>query len=159
VSLLDRLSRYRFRTIWRVPAPPREVLEVLHELDAWTRWWPEIRESHRVDEDRAIVRIRSVLPYDLHLLLTRERDTPSVLEAAIDGDLRGFARFRLRPDGAGSTRMLFEQEVEARKPTMRALAPLARAAFRWNHAAMMRSGERGLARFVAAASGTGRSRP
>lgn len=141
-----------------MPAPPAVVHEVLHELDAWIRWWPEIRESRRLDEDRAVVRIRSVLPYDLHLLLTRGRDTATVLEARIDGDLRGFARFRLRPGDDGSTRMLFEQEVEARKPLMRALAPVARRLFRWNHAAMMRSGERGLAGFVAGATGTGRSR-
>jgi len=159
VSLLDRLNRYRFRAVWRVPAPPGDVLDALHELDAWTRWWPEIRESHRVDDDRAIVRVRSALPYDLHLLLVRRRDTPTVLEAAIEGDLRGIARFRLHPDGSGSTRMLFEQEVEARKTMMRALAPVARPVFRWNHARMMRSGEQGLARFVAAPTGTDRSRP
>lgn len=142
--------------MWRVPAPPSVVLGLLHELDAWTRWWPEIRDSRRLDEDRALVRIRSVLPYDLHLLLWRRADTPSVLEAGIEGDLRGFARFRVRPDRDGGTRLLFEQEVEARKLLMRMLAPVARPLFRWNHAAMMRSGERGLAAF---ASGRGRSRP
>lgn len=110
-----------------------------------------------MDEDRAVVRVRSALPYDLHLLLTRRRDTETVLEAGIEGDLRGFARFRLRPDGDGSTRLLFEQEVEARKPLMRRLAPIARPLFRWNHARMMRSGRRGLAALVA--TGTGRSRP
>ena len=155
--MISALNRYRFRAVWLVPAPPPEVREALHDLDAWRRWWPEIRESQRVDDDRAIVRVRSALPYDLHLLLTRRRDTAEVLEAGIEGDLRGFARFRLRPDGPGATRMLFEQEVEARKPLMRVLAPLARPLFRWNHAAMMRSGERGLARFVAAPTGTGRS--
>ncbi|HEX6208718.1 MAG TPA: SRPBCC family protein [Actinomycetota bacterium] len=151
------LNRYRFRSVWRIPATPEVVLELLHELDAWSRWWPEIRESHRVDEDRAVVRIRSALPYDLHLLLTRRHDTESILEAGIEGDLRGFARFRLRPDGDGSTRLLFEQDVKARKPLMRRLAPIARPLFRWNHARMMRSGRRGLAELVA--TGTGRSRP
>ena len=159
MSPLDRLNRYRFRAIWRVPSAPRDVRAALHDFDGWTRWWPEIRESRRIDEDRAIVRVRSVLPYDLYLLLARRRDTPTVLEAAIDGDLLGFARFRLRPDGSGATRMLFEQEVEARKALMRALAPVARPLFRWNHARMMRSGERGLARFVAPPTGTDRSRP
>ena len=157
--MISALNRYRFRAVWRVPASPPEVREALHDLDAWRRWWPEIRESRRLDDDRAIVRVRSILPYDLHLVLTRRRDTAEVLEAGIEGDLRGFARFRLRPDGSGATRMLFEQEVEARKPLMRVLAPLARLLFRWNHAAMMRSGERGLARFVAAPTGTGRSPP
>lgn len=142
-----------------MPAPPEAVLEALHELDAWTRWWPEIRESLRLDEDRALVRIRSTLPYDLHLFLSRRRDTETVLEAGIEGDLRGFARFRLRPDGPRSTRLLFEEEVEVRKPLMRMLAPIARPVFRWNHARMMRSGERGLADFVAGATGTVRSRP
>lgn len=159
MSSLDGLNRYRFRAVWRVPAPPPVVLDALHELDAWSLWWPEIRDSLRIDDDRAIVRIRSVLPYDLHLMLARRRDTSTLLEAGIEGDLRGFARFRLRAGGPGATRLRFEQEVEVRKPLMRALAPLARPVFRWNHEAMMRSGERGLARFVAAAIGTGRSRP
>lgn len=152
MSPLDRLHRYRFRAVWRVPAPSGDVLDALHELDAWTRWWPEIRESHRIDEDRAVVRVRSALPYDLHLLLVRRVDTPTVLEASIHGDLRGFARFRLRPDGPAATRLLFEQEVEAGKPLMRVLAPVARPLFRWNHEAMMRSGARGLAGFVAAST-------
>jgi uncharacterized membrane protein len=145
----EGLHRYRFRKVWRVGAPPGEVFEALHDVETWPRWWREIREVDRLDDDRARTRIRSVLPYDLHLVLTRTRDDADalVLETAIEGDLVGFARFRLRPEDSG-TRLLYEQEVEVTKPVMRWLAPLARPLFIANHEAMMRSGEAGLRRFV-----------
>lgn len=43
----------------------------------------------------------------------------------------------------------FVEDVEARAAVLRRLAPLARPAFIANHAAMMRDGERSLARFLA----------
>lgn len=142
---LDRLNRYRFDSTWRVRAEPEAVWDLLHDLEAWPRWWREIHESERVDEDTAEVRVRSVLPYDLHLRLTRERDDAQarVLEARIERDLEGWARFTLRRAPAG-TLLRYEQAVVVRKPLMRALAPVVRPLFVWNHSRMMRSGERGL---------------
>lgn len=143
------MNRYTFRRFWRMPAPPDEVFEVLHDLDAWTDWWPEVRASRRRGDDAAEVTIRSFLPYDLHMTLTRRVDDPRrrLLEASITGDLEGFARFELRAAPYG-TLMRYDQEVEVRKPLMRRLAVLARPLFIANHAAMMRSGERGLRAYV-----------
>ena len=143
------MNRYAFHRYWRIPAPPAEVFQVLHDLYAWKRWWPEIRESRRTGPDTAEVVVRSVLPYELHLVLTRQIDDPRrcVLQAGIAGDLEGYARFELRAVQKG-TLMRYDQEVEVRKPLMRRLAPLGRPLFIANHAAMMRSGERGLREHV-----------
>ena len=48
----------------------------------------------------------------------------------------------------GASRLLFEQEVEVKKPLVRVLSPVARPLFRFNHALMMRRGDHGLNRYL-----------
>ena len=64
------------------------------------------------------------------------------------GDLDGFSRWTLDPERAG-TMATFEEEVIARRKSMRRLAMVARPFFRWNHAVMMRHGRRGLGIYLA----------
>jgi hypothetical protein len=88
---------------------------------------------------------RSVLPYQLSIVLRPSRVDPEagVLEAAMDGDLEGFARWTVGSRPSGS-HLVFEEEVTVTKRSLRWLAPLARPVFRANHAAMMRHGRAGL---------------
>lgn len=136
--------------MWRLPATVGAVFGALDDLAGYPEWWPEIRGVRRVDDDRALVTCRSVLPYTLVLELARRRSDPAagVLEVGIYGDLEGFARFTLSPDGPTATRALFEQEVEARRPLLRRRGRVARRLFETNHAVMMRRGEQGLRRHL-----------
>lgn len=144
-------NRYRFRSVWRFDVQPEVAFRALRETEDYVAWWPEIKETRRLDEDRVEARIRSVLPYDLTMVLERTRDDAEagVLEARMTGDLEGFSRWVIRPDGRGGTVLLFEEEAVPQKPLMRRLAPIARPLFRWNHALMMRSAERGLRAYLA----------
>ncbi|MGW2866404.1 SRPBCC family protein [Streptomyces sp. NPDC001205] len=143
--------RYRFRSVWELPRSPAAVYAVLERAEEYPRWWREVREVTSVDERTATSRLRSLVPYDLFVTGRERRRDPRalVLEVALSGDLEGWARWTLAAHGRG-TRAVYEQEVEVRKPLMRWLAVPGRPVFRANHALMMRSGRRGLARHLKA---------
>ncbi|KUL35224.1 polyketide cyclase [Streptomyces sp. NRRL F-4489] len=145
-----RLHRYRFRSVWLLPAPPAVVYAVLERGEAYPCWWPQVREVTPLDDRSGAARFRSVLPYELAVVATETRRDPGagVLETALRGDLEGWARWTVRP-GAGGTRAVFEQDVELCKPALRRWALPARPLFRLNHALMMRAGRRGLAAWLA----------
>jgi hypothetical protein len=139
-------NRYEFRNRWAVDASPDSAYVVLEALDRYPRWWPEVREVRKVSDQAYEVRARSLLPYDL-IFVTHEgtRDPVNrVLEAKLTGDLEGFSRWTITPapSGAGAD-LLFDRAL------LRRLAPIARPAFRANHALMMRHGERGLRTYLA----------
>ncbi|MBK3640452.1 SRPBCC family protein [Streptomyces sp. MBT33] len=139
-------SHYRFRSLWRLTAPPAVVYEALERADDYPRWWPQIREVTRLDDTSGIIRIRSVLPYDLRFTARERRRDPGagVLEIAMTGDLDGWARWTLMADGTG-TLARYEQVVDVNKPLLRRFAIPGRPVFRANHRIMMRAGRRGLA--------------
>ncbi|MEU8531383.1 MULTISPECIES: SRPBCC family protein [Streptomyces] len=138
--------RYRFRSVWRLAAPPDRVYAVLERAEDYPRWWPQVREVTPVDEATGTARFRSVLPYDLVVTVVALRHDPGagVLEVGLSGDLDGWARWTLTGEGT-STRAVYEQEVEVRARLMRAFSVPGRPVFRANHALMMRGGRRGLA--------------
>ncbi|MFF9196209.1 SRPBCC family protein [Streptomyces sp. NPDC014779] len=138
--------RYRFRSVWRLAAPPAAVYAALERAEDYPLWWPQVREVVALDEHTGTARFRSLLPYDLVVTAEARRRDPAtgVLEIRMSGDLDGWARWTLTAEGTG-TRAVYEQEVEVRNPLMRALAVPGRPFFRANHALMMRGGRRGLA--------------
>jgi hypothetical protein len=153
-----RRYRFRFRSVWWLPAAPQQVFAVLQRAEDYPAWWPQVREVHGVEGDETAegrARIRSVLPYDLWITVRGTRHDPAagVLETDLAGDLAGWARWTVSA-GGGPGRpeegaiAVYEQQVEVRKPVMRLLTPLGRPVFRANHAWMMRAGERGLRRWL-----------
>ena len=91
------------------------------------------------------MRIRSLLPYTLELVLVRDiqDEDQKILRVSVDGDLRGWCAWQLSAEGAG-TRARFSQEVEVTVPVLQRMPFALRPLLRGNHAHMMRSGERGL---------------
>ncbi|GAA1517819.1 SRPBCC family protein [Streptomyces albidochromogenes] len=144
-------SHYRFRSVWDLPAPPGAVYTALEQVDAYPRWWPQVRGVTRLDESTGVVRVRSFLPYELVVTVREKRRVPEagVLEVAMSGDMDGWARWTVRPRGADGTRAVYEQEVEVRKALVRRLAVLGRPLLIANHALMMRGGRRALAAALA----------
>lgn len=138
-------SHYRFRSVWRVPAPHTDVYAVLERAEDYPQWWPQVREVRSVDGRRGTARFRSLLPYDLFVTGEERRHDPEagILEIAVTGDLEGWARWTVT-SVPGGTRVVYDQEVVVRKPLMRRLAVPGRPVFLLNHALMMRAGERGL---------------
>ena len=138
-------TTYRFDDLWHLSAPREQVYAALADVEGYERWWPQVRAIHRIDTHTGRVRIRSLLPYTLDLVLTSTvQDEPrGILRVDIDGDLQGWCAWQILAEGAG-TLAQFSQEVEVTVPMLQR-APLAiRPLLRGNHAHMMRSGERGL---------------
>jgi hypothetical protein len=143
------LNSYSFRSTWTVDLTPEESYAVLRSIGDFDKWWPEIKEMHRIDEQRVDIRARSLLPYDLWFVGEPSEDPERrTLTLTMTGDLEGFSRFTIEPDGRGS-RLLFEEQVVANKPLLRRLALFARPFFVANHWIMMRRGEAGLRTFAA----------
>ncbi|WP_405391940.1 SRPBCC family protein [Streptomyces sp. NBC_01102] len=147
---MDR-NHYRFTSVWDLPAAPDAVYAALERAEDYPRWWPQVRAVTPVDDTTATARFRSLLPYDLVMTLRQSRNDPRarVLEAAMNGDLDGWARWTVTPHDGGS-RVLYEQEADVRKPLLRRLAVPGRLFFRANHTLMMRSGRRGLTAWLQA---------
>ncbi|MEU6356513.1 SRPBCC family protein [Streptomyces sp. NPDC047072] len=137
--------RYRFRSLWSLPAKPAVVYDVLERAEEYPRWWPQVREVRRLDDTSGLITIRATLPYDLVFTAHAVRRDPEagVLEIAMEGDLDGWARWTITADGEGSLAR-YDQEVTVRKPLMRRFAVPGRPVFRVNHRLMMRAGRRGL---------------
>lgn len=138
-------THYRFRAVWELPAPPARVYPALERAEDYPDWWPQVREVTPVDADTGVIRIRSVLPYDITVTARAARRDPAagVLEIGMSGDLVGWARWTLTAAGPG-TRARYDQDVHVTTPLLRWLAVPGRPFFRANHALMMRAGRRGL---------------
>ncbi|MET8951854.1 SRPBCC family protein [Streptomyces sp. NPDC004393] len=138
-------NHYRFRSLWPLPAPPAAVYAVLERAEEYPTWWRQVREVIRLDDTTDIVRVRSLLPYDITFTAREARRDPAagVLEAALSGDLEGWARWTITATASG-TLVRYDQEVEVTKPLLRRWAVPGRPVFRVNHRLMMRAGRRGL---------------
>ncbi|OQR62260.1 polyketide cyclase [Streptomyces maremycinicus] len=144
-------TRYRFRSLWALPAPPARVYDALERAEDYPRWWRQVREVNQVDDATGVIRVRSFLPYDLTFTAreVRRDAAAGVLEIAMTGDIDGWARWTVTADGSGSLAR-YDQVVRVDKPLLRRLAVPGRPVFRLNHRLMMRAGRRGLAAYLEA---------
>ncbi|WP_037670714.1 SRPBCC family protein [Streptomyces griseus] len=139
-------THYRFRSLWTLPAPPDTVYEVLQRVEGYPRWWRQVREVTRLDGTTGVIRIRSLLPYDITFTAREVRRDPAagVLETALSGDIDGWARWTVTAVGTG-TLARYDQAVDVNKRLLRTFAVPGRPVFRANHRLMMCAGRRGLA--------------
>ena len=135
---------YRFSNEFNLAAPRDQVHAVLVDVEHYGEWWPQVRAVAKLGEDNALVVCRSTLPYDLELLLTAVSRETDVLEVAIDGPIRGWARYHLDEPSPGVTSLRCEQEVYAESLTMVLASYVARPLLVWNHGQMMRGLDSGI---------------
>jgi len=136
--------RFTFSSAFTLEAPPKRVYAMLVDLEYYCDWWPQVRGVGKIDDDRALVVCRSVLPYDLELELTAVSRATDLLEVRIDGPIRGWARYHLDEASPGVTSLRFEQEVHAEARMMVLASYAAKPLLVWNHRRMMRGAEQGL---------------
>lgn len=145
------VTRFDLVTQWRLDAPVADVWEALIRVENWPQWWKavagiEVIAPGGVDGVGTVRRItwRTALPYTLAFEMRTTRiEKPHVIEGRASGELDGTGRWTLSADGAG-TLARYDWQVDVTKRWMRALAPLLRPVFVWNHHVVMGWGEDGL---------------
>jgi uncharacterized protein YndB with AHSA1/START domain/mannose-6-phosphate isomerase-like protein (cupin superfamily) len=140
-ALLAVASReYRFVDEWDVAAPRAAVYRAISDGRTYPQWWKPVYIAVDADGEPAVGKasrqhFKGRLPYHLHTRSTITRlEPPEVIEADVDGDLRGHGTWTLTEREDGGTHVRFDWQVFADKPLLRVLTPLLRPAFRWNHA-------------------------
>ena len=156
---MSTASEFRLVSEWRIDAPRERVWAALKSPKDWPSWW---RYVARVDElDRGYssgvgARHRfhwtSRLPYAIDIeMLTVEMRERELIRASASGDLQGEGLWELC-DAPEGTLARYTWRVTLDKAWMRALAPLLRPVFAWNHNAVMAAGEAGLRAMLAGES-------
>lgn len=144
-------ASYAFVSRWHVPATPARVwAELERQLLPGVRvpWWPGVTlpmaPRRLAAGERMVLAVRSPLGYVLRVRLELTDVVPGrVLAATSEGDLRGSGRLSIKPRGDEAS-LMFEWNVQTRRPWMNATAWLLRPAFELAHARVMLRGERGL---------------
>ena len=89
-------------------------------------------------------RFRTRLPYDMGFVAeVRQNHTAYTGEARVAGRVVGEAAWRVEPVDGGA-KVGFEWQVRPQPAWMRAVAPLARPVFSWNHRSLMAEAAFGL---------------
>lgn len=148
-------THYRFGQEWQLQARADAVLALLRDVPGYERWWPGVRvlgDASTPDARGAHLEVRAPLGYRIRVTITEQAGTEQAdtapasadqLRVAMTGDLEGWATWRVRPV-PGGTRVLFAQEVEARRPLLRALSPLLHNRLAAQHNRVMRDAEQGM---------------
>ena len=130
---------YAFVDEWDVPAAAEAVYAVLLDGERYPLWWRPVYISVESDGPPRVgatsrQHFKGRLPYHLHTRSTLVRLEPGrVIEAEVDGDLRGRGIWTLTPTESGGTRVRFDWTVHADRLLLRALTPLLRPLLRDNH--------------------------
>ncbi|BCX81969.1 hypothetical protein MIT9_P1551 [Methylomarinovum caldicuralii] len=153
------MIRYDLVTVWRLPASPARVWNVLAQAQSWPRWWPEVEKVEILTPENPVGvgarhrhHWRTRLGYRLCFELEVLRLEPlRRVDTRVSGDLVGRGRCLLR--GAGNmTVVRVDWHVHTTKAWMNRISALAKPAFVWNHSRLMASGEAALAALLSSAA-------
>src|SRR3954453_4938627 len=140
-TVLALASReYLFVDEWDVAAPRASVFAAISDARTYPTWWKPVYVDVHADGDAEVGKVsrqhfKGRLPYHLRTTSTITRlEPPHIVEADVDGDLRGHGKWTLTENADGGTHVRFDWQVFADKPLLRLLTPILRPAFRWNHA-------------------------
>ena len=149
---------FRFEESWDLPgATVAEVYDVLSRGELLPLWWTGVYlEAEKLSPDgpprvgdRLRAKARGALPYQLNFILEAavlEPDRRVVVKSK--GDFDGLWSATLSPRDGG-THVDIVWEVTVLRPLLRALAPLLRPAFAWNHRWTTPRGGAGLRQYLA----------
>jgi len=129
---------YVFVDQWDVAAPPEAVFSAIADARTYPAWWRPVYIDVESDGPAELGKesrqhFKGRLPYHLNTRsVITELEPPRTITAEVDGDLRGTGTWTLTATATG-THVRFDWQVHADRRLLRALTPLLRPVFRWNH--------------------------
>jgi quercetin dioxygenase-like cupin family protein/uncharacterized protein YndB with AHSA1/START domain len=129
---------YVFVDQWDVAAPPGAVFSAIADARTYPAWWRPVYIDVESDGPAELGKesrqhFKGRLPYHLNTRsVITELEPPRTITAEVDGDLRGTGTWTLTAIATG-THVRFDWQVHADRRLLRALTPLLRPVFRWNH--------------------------
>jgi hypothetical protein len=145
-------SHYHFVTRWRVAGSLEEVATILEDAPDLARWWPAVYLDVRVTDPggaggagaEVSLYTKGWLPYTLRwrFRVTEQRH-PNGFTLQARGDFVGRGMWTLTQDGP-YVDVVYDWDIVAEKPLLRALTPLLRPVFAANHHWAMARGEESL---------------
>ncbi|GAC1309440.1 MAG: SRPBCC family protein [Acidimicrobiales bacterium] len=116
--------------------PPPTLWAALTRIEQYQSWWPWLRDfdaNSFTTGARWTCVIQPPIPYSLRFGLTLEEVVPDRSAAAvIHGDIEGWARIELSPDGDGAGLRLVS-ELSASSALLRVIADIARPVVQFGH--------------------------
>jgi hypothetical protein len=149
---------FRFDEGWHIPdASIADVYAVLANGELLPLWWKGVYlDVKRLGPpgppkvgDRLKARARGFLPYQLNFILEATALEPDKrVEVKTIGDFEGLwsAELSQRTDGV---HVVITWQVTVLRPILKALSPILRPAFAWNHRWTTPRGEKGLREYLA----------
>lgn len=145
-------NEYRFITHWQVKSSAEEVFDILSDAEDLARWWPAVYLDVQVlaaGDKNGIGKTVSLftkgwLPYTLRWQF-RITEVNKPLGFALEawGDFIGRGIWKFTPDGEG-VKVIYDWQIRADKPLLRALSWLFKPIFAANHRWAMAKGEESL---------------
>jgi quercetin dioxygenase-like cupin family protein/uncharacterized protein YndB with AHSA1/START domain len=129
---------YVFVDQWDVAAPREAVFSAIADARTYPAWWRPVYIDVESDGPAELGKesrqhFKGRLPYHLNTRsVITELEPPRTITAEVDGDLRGTGTWTLTAIATG-THVRFDWQVHADRRLLRALTPLLRPVFRWNH--------------------------
>ncbi|MDL9977780.1 SRPBCC family protein [Microbacterium sp. ASV49] len=139
-------ARYHFVSTYRVVGDPMRVWEVLRDVEGWVQWWRGLERVELLRAPAGAADVGAAHRYTVRApfgyRFTYETEITAIepmrfVEAVASGELVGRGRAAVEPFQDDRLTIWFAWLVETPKPWMRALSPLARPVFTWNHHRMM----------------------
>ncbi len=147
--------RYSFQSVWDIDQPPEKVWQVLTATPfSPPEWWPQLNDVHFLKRtpnlEGTVFTCTWQAPIGYRLRSHITLGPVEYLQRAMlysEGDLLGTVTCLIRDKG-DATHVDIDWQVETTKAWMNRLSFLLRPLFIWGHHAVMRSGERGLRRYM-----------
>jgi len=153
-----------YRGTFRFAVPPLAVWETIERTGEFERWWGWLGDfrldGRGLEEGSVLVGVVSPpLPYHMRIRVELERCVrPSLIDAAVHGDLEGHARLELAPDGEGTVASV-AWTIEMMQRSMRAAARFAYPLLRFGHDRVVDATVHGFRRQLAASASARRPGP
>jgi hypothetical protein len=155
---------FSLTTTWSIPASLELVWLSLVDTEKWPSWWKYVASVNELSpgNPNGFNNIRqylwhTCLPYSLLLNMRVVEVQPyRYLAVEVSGDLEGNGSCDIAWDSsAGRTKIDFLWQVQPCQDWMKSFTIVAKPIFTWNHNQVMKQGEQGLIRHLAAIKQTG----